>query len=593
MTARGTHADPGGRRCVVIVTYNSEHDISSCLSALGDEDVIVVDNASSDATPAIVAARGGRTRVIQNRTNLGFGAAANQGFRAAADADVVLVNPDVVLLPAALDQLADTARRTGAGLVAPRLTYPDGKAQASARAFPTLCHLLGRRTVLRHTSLGRRWHRSYLESEPTWEGLAVDWVIGAVMYLPRPSIDVTGGFDERFFLYGEDVDLCARLWRAGLPVLVESRATAVHRYGRASKRTFDVRQAATRHHWASILRLARRYPRQFFLNRPMDREGGPQRHPETMDPGKRAHERMESLSTNVGQPGRRPHLRGEVALPRLALERASQMVRLYDNWPTAMADRLRLLRRPQHVLYRVRSGDRTAALIARANGCDVRTIGEIWIGGLYDRLMEAGLPSGRRPLIVDIGANCGYFAVYVARRHPDARLVCFEPEPENRSLARANLALNGVPADLRSEAVVVDRTPTVTLNLSADPRLHTTVSVHDATSHGIDVERYSGRTVVVPAVNVNDAIGSLARDDRIDLLKVDVEGIDLELLGALDEANLAQIDNIVAETEGRAPGHLGGRLEMAGFHVYEDAELLFASRQPVDGRSHLEGVSSP
>lgn len=293
---------------------------------------------------------------------------------------------------------------------------------------------------------------------------------------------------------------------------------------------------------------------------------------------------MEVVPTSdVEQHRPRAHLRGEVPLPRLAVERASQMIRLYENWPTALADRLRLLRRPHHVLYRVRAGDGTVGLIARANGCDVRTIGEIWIGGFYDRLVDQRALRNGRPLVVDIGANCGYFAVYMARRYPDARLVCFEPEPENRSLARANLALNRVPAELRSEAVVVDRAPTVTLNLSGDPRLHTTVSAQEAERHGIDAERYSGRTVVVSAVNVNDAIGTLTAEDRIDLLKVDVEGIDLELLAALDDSNLSRIDCIVAETEGRDPGEVGHRLAGAGFNVDEDAELLFAYRRPMDG----------
>lgn len=261
--------DARQKRCVVIVTYNSAADIGNCLSALRDEDVVVVDNASSDETPAIAERHGCRTRVIRNAVNRGFAAAANQGMRAVGGADVVLLNPDVIVSPAALDRLADTARRTGAGLVAPRLTYPDGTNQESARAFPTLRHLVGRRTALRHTSLGRHWHLRGLQRPSAPELCKIDWVIGAVMYIPRTSVEVTGGFDERFFLYGEDVDLCARLWRADLPVVLDARVTAIHRYGRASKRTFDFRQPETRHHWASIFRLVRRYPMQFFFNRPM------------------------------------------------------------------------------------------------------------------------------------------------------------------------------------------------------------------------------------------------------------------------------------------------------------------------------------
>lgn len=299
-----------------------------------------------------------------------------------------------------------------------------------------------------------------------------------------------------------------------------------------------------------------------------------------------------SRTNNQTAVRRRPHLRGETSLPRLAVERSYQMVRLYENWPTALADRLGVLRRPGHVLYRVRSGGTTVELIARANGCDVRTLNEIWIAELYDSLTDRSALRAHRPVVVDIGANCGYFSVYMAKRYPQARLVCFEPEPENRWLARANLALNKVQAELNSEAVVVDRSPTVTLNLSRDPRLHTTVSSEEADRHGISSQRYSGRSVVVPAVNINDAIAPLIEEGRIDLLKVDVEGIDLELVAAMDGRTLSRIDCIVAETEGRHTGSVADRLRAAQFSVSEDAGLLFAHRQREDGVARHEGASA-
>lgn len=270
------------RRCVVIVTFNSASDIASCLGRVRDEEVVVVDNASWDDTLAVAATSRCRISVIRNHENRGFAAAANQGMRAAPEADIVLVNPDVLLSPGALDQLADTAYRSDAGLVAPRLTYPDGASQESARTFPTLYHLLGRRTAVGRTSVGQRWRRGSVPSFATPGVWGIDWAIGAVMYVPRVSLDITGGFDERFFLYGEDVDFCARLWRAGRPVLLDTRATATHNYGRASRRTFDFRQPATRYHWASMLRLAWRYPTQFVLCRPiMKRDHASVRHTNT------------------------------------------------------------------------------------------------------------------------------------------------------------------------------------------------------------------------------------------------------------------------------------------------------------------------
>lgn len=292
--------------------------------------------------------------------------------------------------------------------------------------------------------------------------------------------------------------------------------------------------------------------------------------------------------------GRRPHLRGEVPLLRLAIERSFQIIRLYENWPVAIADRLGLLRRRQrHLLYRLRSDNGTVELIARANGCDVRTIGEIWIGGFYDRLIDPDLLRSRQPVVVDIGTNCGYFAAYIGNRYPHAKLVCFEPEPENRSLAEMNLALNNVRAEINTDAVTVGRVPTVTLNLSGDPRLHTTVSLQDSSRHGIDAERYSGRTVEVPARNINDALWPVVHDSRIALLKVDVEGIDLDLLEALDDHVLSRIDCIVAETEGRDDiGRVAERLRQAGFSVHEDAALIFGRRTPLTEGTSARSTSS-
>ena len=283
---------------------------------------------------------------------------------------------------------------------------------------------------------------------------------------------------------------------------------------------------------------------------------------------------------------RRPHLRGEVTLPRLAAERGLQMVRLYKNWPTALADRLGFLR-SRHVLYRLRYGGATIELVARANGCDVRTISEIWIGKLYDSFVPVGNAAGPGPVVLDIGTNCGYFAVYMATRHPHSRLFCYEPEATNRALANTNLFLNGIAATVSSKAVIADTSPTVRLSLSHDPRLHTTVPFEHADKHGISSERYSGRVVTVQAININDAVAAITKDGRIDLLKVDVEGIDLALIFSLNEELLSRIDCIVVETEGQDTGAIADRMRSNGFIVFEDAGLLFAYRSRISSRPPL------
>ncbi|HWI04492.1 MAG TPA: glycosyltransferase family 2 protein, partial [Acidimicrobiales bacterium] len=148
---------------------------------------------------------------------------------------------------------------------------PDGSVQESARRFPSVPRLVARRTPVGKTATGSRWLSNYLAPSYSFGPVEVDWVIGAVMYIQRVAIEAVGGFDEAFFLYGEDVDLCARTWKAGMPVVFHGEVYATHSYARASKRTFDFRRPETRHHWMSIIRLARRYPKQFFQSQPMER----------------------------------------------------------------------------------------------------------------------------------------------------------------------------------------------------------------------------------------------------------------------------------------------------------------------------------
>jgi FkbM family methyltransferase len=181
---------------------------------------------------------------------------------------------------------------------------------------------------------------------------------------------------------------------------------------------------------------------------------------------------------------------------------------------------------------------------------------------------------------VDIGANCGYFAVYAGLKYRASRVVCFEPEPANRTLAQANLALNGVPCDVRSEAVMPDGSTSVSFYLSDDPRLHTVVRPAEAAAHGISATRYSGRSVEVPAVNINDALTPLLETAPIDFLKVDVEGLDLELVLAIEPDLLARIRSLCAETETRDPAEVVERLRRHGYRTVVDAGLLLATRDP-------------
>lgn len=245
---------------VAIVTYNSSDLIERSLNALGDMNVVIVDNASSDDTIKRVSGYE-HVRVIPLRRNRGFGTAANIAIKA-TDGDILLLNPDVVAEQSGIAALeGDLNRYPKAGIVAPQLRYPTGDTQSSARTFPSPLTMLMRRTSLGRTSFGTARLSTHLDPVGNVSrGVPVDWVLGAAMLIRREALDDVGGFDERFFLYGEDVDLCYRMWAARWQVRLAGGVTFVHDYQRQSAHTFDLRNRATRSHWISALRLFAKHP---------------------------------------------------------------------------------------------------------------------------------------------------------------------------------------------------------------------------------------------------------------------------------------------------------------------------------------------
>ncbi len=241
----------------IVVTYRSAGWIRECLRSLRGVPTIVVDNAGGDETVAIVRTEFPDVRVIERATNGGFAVAINEGCRAAPADDILLANPDLVVLPgsvAALQAYLDAHPRVG--IVVPRLVYPDGSPQASIRTWPSPLTMLARRSPFGRTRMGERVLRRHLRlDDPPREAGPVHWGLGAAMLVRREAIGAVGGMDERIFLYGEDLDWCYRMWQAGWEVHVEPAAVMEHAYERQSRRTLDLRNPATRHHWASIAKL--------------------------------------------------------------------------------------------------------------------------------------------------------------------------------------------------------------------------------------------------------------------------------------------------------------------------------------------------
>jgi len=234
----------------VVVSYNSATYLPDCLRSLrseGMDDVVVVDNDSSDGS-AEVARSDAEVRVVQTGANLGFGAGANRGVAATQSEYVLILNPDTVVEPGTVKALTEALDRDpGLAVVAPRIENVDGTLYPSVRRFPDLTVALG------HAFLGLVWStnpytRRYrmLDWDHSQRAADVDWVGGACMLVRRSAFDVVGGFDEGYFMYVEDVDLCWRLGRAGWRIGYEPAGRVVHALG-GSSRLVPYRMIAEHH----------------------------------------------------------------------------------------------------------------------------------------------------------------------------------------------------------------------------------------------------------------------------------------------------------------------------------------------------------
>jgi GT2 family glycosyltransferase len=231
---------------VIIVNYNAGDELRQALRSVADAcadiewEAIVVDNASTDGSAAAVPGFVPHARLLQNAANVGFGRAVNQATAASSAPQILLMNPDCQLTPAALSTLrAALEEEPSCAVAGPRILDPDGSVQGSARGDPDmLTGMFGRTGALRALlpSLPTA-KRNVVVDEAIAAGAprVVDWVSGACMLIRRSALEAVGGFDERYFLYWEDADLCRRLRQQGYHVRYVPAAVAVHTVGRSSR----------------------------------------------------------------------------------------------------------------------------------------------------------------------------------------------------------------------------------------------------------------------------------------------------------------------------------------------------------------------
>jgi GT2 family glycosyltransferase len=226
---------------IIIVNYNTKDKTLACLASLAradfpglDKEVLLVDNDSAEPIEAEAKQAIDDLVFIKNGSNLGMGAGNNVGIRKSSGQFVLVLNPDTEVDPGAImTMLGYLHDHPEAGLVGPELVYPDGTPQDSCYRYPNLILPLVRRTFL--GGLAKGYLDYYLmKNLDLTKPQAVDWIMGSCLLIRREVLDKVGLFDERFFMYFEDTDLCRRINNAGYEVVYLPSARVIHHHGRAS-----------------------------------------------------------------------------------------------------------------------------------------------------------------------------------------------------------------------------------------------------------------------------------------------------------------------------------------------------------------------
>jgi GT2 family glycosyltransferase len=235
---------------VAVISFETRDALGACLRsvlAARPVELVVVDNGSTDGSIELVAAGFPQAALVVNEENRGYGAAANQAFAACTAPGLLLLNSDTVVAADALTSLGRyLAEHPDVGVVGPRLANPDGSLQPSTFPFPSVGDLLVGDTGLhllirRFPNLRERFLRTWAHDAAR----AVPWLRGAALGIRRSAFEAVGGFDEDFFMYWEEVDLCRRLAAAGFETHYAPVTTVVH----AGAASTSQRAGAMRREW--------------------------------------------------------------------------------------------------------------------------------------------------------------------------------------------------------------------------------------------------------------------------------------------------------------------------------------------------------
>lgn len=245
---------------IVIVNYKSKGLALNCIKSIKDADwsgleyeIIVVDNDSEDAIGEILAWQNPEVKFIQSEKNIGMGAGNNLGIKRAQGKYVAIMNPDTIAFRDTFKKLYNYLETNkGTGMVGPKQYNPDKTIQDSCFRWFSLLTPIYRRTPLGKTAFGKRdIYRVMMEDFDKSSIKEVDWLMGSFLFCRAEALKQVGYFDERFFLYFEDTDLCRHFWQKKWKVVYDPEAEIIHNHGRQSAKTpwyKPLGNQASRHH---------------------------------------------------------------------------------------------------------------------------------------------------------------------------------------------------------------------------------------------------------------------------------------------------------------------------------------------------------
>jgi GT2 family glycosyltransferase len=217
---------------IIIVNYNTENWLKGCLESIFryfrdvNLEIIIVDNSSVDESVKFIRENFPQIKLIQNKKNSGFGAANNQGAKIAQGEILFFLNPDTLIKENIFQKIIETFKKDSKiGIIAPQLILPDNSPQPWAYGKEQgIWQLIKSKIYKTFTQLPKY---------PTAQSSGVDWVSGAALAIRRDIFEKIGGFDEKFFMYFEDRDLCQRVRKIGYKVIVLPEIKVIHFGGRS------------------------------------------------------------------------------------------------------------------------------------------------------------------------------------------------------------------------------------------------------------------------------------------------------------------------------------------------------------------------